>query len=883
MSNLKALLSPHSLTANAFHSPLGLGGEAPVLQWKLSSEKSGAFSLAWEVQAASTLKALLGDDADLFQSGKQTQLRINQCTYDGQPLASRRQVWWRVRVWDHTDTVSEWSECTSFELGLLNRSDWQADWVESTVKGGPRTCPPAPFFRKTFALRAQAKTARLHLSALGLYDCEINGHAISERVLAPGWTDFRKRVPVHSFDVSSFLREGENALGCILGEGWYSGHIANHHRQKYGERPSLLAQLEIVYEDGSSQVVVTDESWSTRTGPIPSNDLLMGESHDAREELIGWSQVECDPSGWAPVKTRPWPDIEPSPVAGPFVERHETLPIGPDQSPVNHEYFPWSGTKDTFDFGQNFTGRLRLRMRGKRGITVTIRHAEMLKPDGKIYTENLRSALCCDHYTLKGEGLEVYEPRFSFHGFRYAEISWRGSHEDLVIEKIEGRVLHTVMPPIGEFACSNPLLNQLQENIVWGLKSNYLEVPTDCPQRDERVGWTGDAQVFARTACFNRDVRAFFHKWMLDTRDAQYPLGEIPAIIPRTNDSPQDGGPAWSDANIICPWTIWRCYGDTRILKDHYVAMQRHLEFLIERSTDLIRAHPEAGGWEGFGDWLALDGGEQAEGHTLKDLIGTAFLAYDCELMVQIASALGQEEDATRYEEQHEAVKAAFNRRFVTADGYLASHTQTSYVLALRFELLPEDLRPFAAKRLVDLIRKKKTHLTTGFVGTPYLCHALEAHGYLDIAYELLEQETFPSWLFPVKNGATTIWERWDGWTPEKGFQNPEMNSFNHYAYGAIGAWMYESVAGLDLHPEVPGYRIIRFRPRPGGSLTWAEASLETPLGRASIRWERQDEELRLTLEVPVNAEAELDPPAGYLAPTTRLVSGKHELILHRV
>ena len=446
-----------------------------------------------------------------------------------------------------------------------------------------------------------------------------------------------------------------------------------------------------------------------------------------------------------------------------------------------------------------------------------------------------------------------------------------------------GIVLHTDLKPTGRFACSNPLLNQLQHNITWGQKSNFLEVPTDCPQRDERLGWTGDAQAFIRTASFNMDMREFFHKWMRDVAEAQREPGGIPSVVPNPDivDWEDDGGPAWADAAIICPWTIYLCYADRTILQENYPVMRRYMEFLAKhKCKGHIRAHPDVDKWGGYGDWLALDGSGILEGLTSRDLIGTAFYAYDATILAEVACILGLESEAAEWRRLRGEIVEAFQRRFVTPEGLVMPGTQTAYVLALHFDLLPSEIRGTAAAELARLIEKRDWHLATGFVGTPYLLETLENAGRLDIAYRLLEQETFPSWLFPVKNGATTIWERWDGWTPEKGFQDKGMNSFNHYAYGAVGDWMYRSVAGIELDPREPGYRHIIFRPRPGGTLTWAEARLDTAQGTAAIRWDLDGASLRLKFTVPAGSRATLSSPEGYEADRVAFEPGDYEIAL---
>ncbi|MBC2594406.1 family 78 glycoside hydrolase catalytic domain [Ruficoccus amylovorans] len=734
----------------------------------------------------------------------------------------------------------------------------------------------------------------MFITALGLYEARLNGQVVGDRVLTPGWTDYRKRVPYQSYDVSALVRPGENVLGAILGDGWYCGHISWLDRQQYGERPAVLVRLKISYADGRTRSIVTDEQWRWARGAVVKADLLMGEEFDARLELPGWAEPGYDDEDWAPAEVFvPDPLPELNEALCPPVRRMETLePVEVRESEVTEE----DGTVRPvriYDFGQNFAGRVRLKANAARGKVVRLRHAEVLNPDGSIYTLNLRGAKATDTYTCRGGGEECWEPRFTFHGFRYveADVSGWGSDDRLELSAV---VLHNDLALTGSFRCSHEGLNQLQHNILWGQKSNFLEVPTDCPQRDERLGWTGDAQVFVRTACFNMDVREFFHKWMRDLRDTQSARGGIAITAPYMSfvpsDDPnrewmdEDGGPAWADAVVICPWTIYLCYGDEQILRDNYESMARYVEFIrLHRSRDLIRSHPGLGGWGGFGDWLAKDGSEGFEGRTPRDLIGTAFFAYDAELMAKIATILDREDDAAAYRELRGTIVEAFRRRFVTPEGKLTSDTQTSYLLALHFDLLPEEARKVVAADLVRDIEQHGWHLTTGFVGTPYLLDVLEDTGHLDVAYRLLEQETYPSWLFPIRNGATTIWEHWDGWTPEQGFQHPRMNSFNHYAYGAVGAWMYRSLAGIELDPQEPGYRKIVFRPRPGGTIRWAEATLESPQGLIAIKWELDaDQGLSVELEVPAGSRACFDPPTGYGFSGGELESGSHRFKINR-
>jgi alpha-L-rhamnosidase len=752
-----------------------------------------------------------------------------------------------------------------------------ATWIASSIAGGKWTTAPAPCLRKSFHLGHPVQSARLFITALGLYECEINGQHVGDEIFAPGWTNYRKRVQCQVYEVKDHLRVGENVLGAILGDGWYCGYMAWFGRQVYGDRPRLLARLEVTLADGSQTTLVSDSSWKTVTGPITESDFLMGETYDARLELGAWSQPGYDESRWNPVEIAPPAEpIELVPRLGPPVRRIEEI------RPVSERKID-EGKVRIFDLGQNFTGRAAITLKCAGVTQIKLRFAEVLTPEGMLYTENLRKARCTDVYICRGGSAESWEPRFTFHGFRYVEVSGLASEDSL---ELTGIVLHSEMQPTGVFRCSHEGLNQLQHNIVWGQKSNFLEVPTDCPQRDERLGWTGDAQVFVRTAAFNMDVRTFFHKWMQDVRDAQLADGGVPCVVPDPcfeGDWRADGGPAWADATIICPWTIYLCYGDREILAENYDCMRGYMDFLAQhRCLGRIRNHPDAVKWGGFGDWLALDGGGKLEGITPCDLIGTALYAYDADIMAKSADALGLADEAKKYRALHREIVDAFRHRFVTPEGLVASGTQTAYVLALHFGLVDESVRAAAVRELVRDIETRKNHLATGFVGTPYLLDVLEKGGRLDVAYKLLEQETFPSWLFPVRNGATTIWERWDGWTADKGFQDKGMNSFNHYAYGAVGAWMYSTVAGLELDPQAPGYVHILFRPRPGGAITWAEASLKTASGHAAIRWDLEGDSLRVKLTVPAGSRGTFQAPTGYAYEETNFSEGEHELVLKK-
>lgn len=842
----------YHLTCEYRENPLGIDVVRPRLAWRLRSDRRGVRQTAYRVVAASSPDTLPGQNS-LWDSGRVESDQSSHVVYEGPALASGQRVHWRVTVWTDGGVVE--SEVAWWEMGLLARADWVGEWIGGSQVGGPQTTSPAPCLRRAFEVARPVAQARLYATAIGVYECLLNGTTIGKDLLTPGWTDYTKRIQYQVYDVTSLVGIGENVIGAMVGDGWAVGHIAWMGRQRYVDRPRFLAQLVLTFDDGTRQIVATDRDWSVSSGPILESDFLMGESYDARRELAGWASPGYDASAWCPAVVFAYNGAALVATNGPTVRRQEELP------PVSIRLLPdFVNPRWVFDFGQNLVGRVRLRASGRAGKTVSIRHAEALNPDGTLYTANLRTARNTDFYTFKGEGEETFEPRFVFHGFRYVELG--GFPGEPTADTLAAIVIHSDTPLSGTFECSDPLINQLQRNIVWSQKGNFVDVPTDCPQRDERLGWTGDAQVFIDTAAFNMDVAAFFSKWMQDLEDAQDSTGAYPAIAPNPDVWPIiEGGPAWADAGIIVPWTVYRTYGDTLILEKHYESMCRFIDFLTITSRNNIRCYPDYEGWKGFGDWLALDGSDGREGGTSKELIGTAFYAHSARLMAKIARVLGKSADAGRFDALANDVRDVFVNTYVNSDGSIIGGTQTSYILALQFGLLPEGLRPKAAAELARNIRQRDNHLSTGFVGTPYISEVLSENGYLDIAYTLLNQTTWPSWLYSVTQGATTIWERWDGWTHDKGFQDPTMNSFNHYAYGAIGSWLYAVVAGIGLDPDRPGYKHIIMRPLPGGGLTSVRAELESTYGSIRSAWTVENGDFDWRITIPANTTATIYVP----------------------
>lgn len=805
--------------------------------------------MAYRILCASSEEILSEGKGDLWDTGKVASDESIHIVYEGKPLPSRQRVWWKVQVWDKEGEKSDWSEVSYWEMGLLEENDWQAKWIGADLQGGKWTTVPCPFLRREFTLKQSIAKARLYVTALGLVEVSLNGRRVGDVLFGPGWTDYRKRVQYDVYDISDLLNEGENCIGSILGDGWYCGYLGCKGRQTYGDRPRMFLQLEVEYVDGCRECITSDEQWTFAYGPILESDFLKGESYDARLEFPGWNSPGFMQDDWRAVKPFADPGLSLVARRGPPVRKVEELKPKEISTIVIPGFV--EERRSLFDLGQNMVGFVRLKVKGKAGQTVKLRHSEILDEEGRPYYENLCSAVSIENYTLKGTGeIEVFEPHFTSHGFRYVELF--GYDGEVDEDTVTGIVIHSDTPKTGMFECSDELVNQLQSNIDWGQRGNFMEVPTDCPQRDERMGWTGDAQIFIRTAAFNRDVASFFTKWQQDMADGQTESGAIARFAPSVFiDHRENGGPGWADAVIICPWIIYCCYGDTRLLERHYDSMRAFITYLENNSKDYVHAY-EGSLWQGFGDWLSI------KAETPKDLLGTAFFAYSVSLLGKIAGILGKKEDEEYLLALREKIGEAFQEKYISNEGQVASGTQTACVLALHFGLAKEKDRPAVLKALVADIEKRGMQLSTGFVGCSYLPYALSNEGRLDVAYALLQQTKWPSWLYAVTQGATTIWERWDGWTHDKGFQAPRMNSFNHYAYGSIGEWLYSVVAGLDIDPECPGYKKIIIRPQPGNVMTYAKVEFQSVRGPIKVSWKVKDELFSLEVSIPANTKAEV-------------------------
>ncbi|MGC4038300.1 MAG: glycoside hydrolase family 78 protein [Chitinophagaceae bacterium] len=823
-----------SLLTENLSNPIGIDVKQPRFSWQLSSAKRNITQTAYEIK-------LNDGKTPFWNSGRINTDQSVHVKYNGPALQSGKKYNWSVRVWDNMGKASAWSLPGFFQTAFFSAAEWKAKWIEAGFTEDATR--PSPYFRKKFTAGKKIASATAYITSHGLYEAQINGKKVGDAFLTPGWTSYNKRLQYQVYDVTTLLQQGNNAVGVVLGSGWYRGHLAwENNKDLYGKKLGLLFQLDIAYTDGSTESVISDNSWKSSEGSITYAEIYDGETIDARKEKTGWSTASFDDKDWSAVTTVDF--------------KNDNLLAEYNQPVKKHEVFKALRVLTTpkgekvIDFGQNLVGWVIVKVNGNAGDKITIKHAEVLDKAGNFYIENLRAAKATGTYILKGGAEETFEPHFTFYGFRYIKIE--GYPGEIKPENFTAVALYSDMPATGTFSCSNPLINQLQHNIQWGQNGNFLDVPTDCPQRDERLGWTGDAQVFSRTATYNRNVDNFFVKWMRDVAADQQPSGSVPFVVPNVLGDGAGASTGWADVATIVPWNIYMAYADTQILANQYESMKAWVRYMQEHSkNDLWNT-----GFH-FGDWLFYRPDDDNDGRaavTDKYLIAQCFYANSVQLLIKAAKVLGKEEDVISYTSLIQKIKDAFVKEYMTPNGRLVSGTQTAYVLALNFDMLPESLRSQAAERLAKNVESYDNHLTTGFLGTSYLPHVLTRFGYDSVAYKLLLQDSYPSWLYPVKMGATTIWERWDGQKTDSSFQTPGMNSFNHYSYGAIGDWMYRTVAGL--REGAPGYKQIIVQPHIGGNLTEANADLKTYYGNASSHWKIANGKLQMDVEVPVNTTA---------------------------
>lgn len=841
------------LTVENLSNPIGIGVKAPRFSWKLVSAKRNVRQTAYEIQVKEGGKTV-------WSSGKVASEASIFNKYAGSPLVSDSKYTWQVRVWDNQGNTSKWASGT-FGTALLNTNDWKAKWISSGLKSDTVN-GIVPMFRKSFSAKKIA-SAKVYVTSRGLYEVQINGKRMGDSYLAPGWTSYDKHLQYQTYDVSTMLSEGKNAIGVLLGSGWYRTRLGWENKQNiYGKETALLFQMVIKYADGTTETVVSDTSWKVSNSHILSSEIYNGEIQDARLVQKNYSTATFDDSKWTPVVAKDFPiDYITASINEPIRKQEHIKPIAVLTSPKG---------ETILDFGQNLAGWVAVSIQGKSGDQIKLSHVEMLDKKGTPYFENLRSAKAQATYTLSGNGVETFEPHFTTFGFRYVKVE--GITGKINPNDFTAIALYSDVKKTGSFETSNASVNKLQSNIQWSQRGNFLDVPTDCPQRDERLGWTGDAEVFSRTAAYNFNVDQFFAKWLIDVAADQKENGAVPFVIPNVLkgsgfDMPV-GAAGWSDASIIIPYNMYVSYGDKEIVERQYPSMKAYLGYVRGAAkNDLWNT-----GFQ-FADWLSyrVDDSKGMIGMksaiTDNYLVAQCFYAYNVEIMIKAATLLGKTEEVKDYQSLLERVRKAFQTEYMTASGKLISETQTAYILALQFDMLPENLRAQALERLVKNIESYEYHLTTGFLGTPFLNPVLTRFGRNDVAYKLLLQDTYPSWLYPIKaHGATTIWERWDSMKPDGTFQDPSMTSFNHYAYGAVGDWMYRTIAGIDTkEAEGAGYKSIIIKPELGGNLTYAKGSLETNYGLVSSSWKIENNKLILDVEVPANTNATIEFPTNKL------------------
>ena len=828
----------------------GIGMDQPRLSWLVETELQN-----WQ-QAGYEIEAYDADGQLIRQTGHVDSDQSVLVPWPFDPLQSRERIKLRVRVCDTQGRASDWSEAIPVETGLLHPEDWTAQFVTPTWDEDSSKSNPSPYLRREFELRGKIASARLYITALGLYEAQLNGQVVGDHVFAPGWTAYDQRLRYQTFNVTDLLQPGANTIGAILGDGWFRGRLGfgGGKRNLYGEHLALLAQLEIQYADGSSERLVTDGDWHAATGPILTNSIYDGETYDARLEHSGWSSPGFDDSAWRAVRSIEWNMNALEAPLGPPVRRTELIkPVSISQSP---------GGKTIVDFGQNLVGRLSITVKGPAGHTITLRHAEVLE-NAELGTRPLRFAEATDRYTLRGDETETWEPRFTFHGFRYAEVdNWPC---ELTIDDLRAIVIHSDLERTGWFETSDPLLNQLHQNVVWGMRGNFLDVPTDCPQRDERLGWTGDLEVFSPTASFLYDVSGFLQSWLRDLAvDQRKSGGRVPHVIPNIIGQNSAGAAAWADAATVVPWVLYQRFGDVQILVDQFESMCAWVDHIKSVASDGVL-------WDigfQFGDWLdpTAPPDKPAQARTDKAIVASAYFVHSADLVAKTAEVLGDTEAQQKYRQLAAEARVAFAREYITPAGRLMNDAETAYALALAFDLLPtSEQRQRAGERLDELVRESGYHIRTGFVGTPLICDALCSTGHYVAAYRLLLQQENPSWLYPVTMGATTIWERWDSMLPDGSINPGEMTSFNHYALGAVADWMQRTIGGLN--PAEPGYRRLEIHPRPGGGITHAQARHHTPYGMAECAWNIADEKINLDVVIPPNTTALVTLPGSHLAP----------------
>jgi len=873
-TSTQSVMSISNLRTEYKSNPLGLDTQTPRFSWVLTADERAQMQSAYQILVATSQANLDSNNGNAWDSGKVKSDETNQVVYAGSTLASQELYFWKVRVWDKANRVTEYTDAQTWKMGKLKFVDWKAEWIGHKVpyfKGDKYKdlhLPPSPFLRTEFIVNKPIKRAYISATALGLYEMRLNGERVGNDYFTPGWTDYNKRIYYQTYDVTHMLKQGDNAIGGILADGWYAGYIGygllvrlDKVRGYYGETPALLAQLDIEYEDGSTATIATDETWKASTGPILEADILMGETFDARKEFPAWDTAKFDDSKWtkATWKTRPGAKIEAYPGT-PVEVQEEITPLAITE--------PSKG-KYTFDLGKNFAGVVRLKVKGNKGDKIVMRFGELLNDDGTVMTENLRKARATNTYILKGTGeYEEWTPKFTYQGFQFVEAS--GFSEAPDVNTITGLRMNSTTPEAGniiveqdiDFGAETKLVEQLFKNIQTTQYANFFEVPTDCPQRDERLGWTGDAQIYARSASYVADVASFFTKWNVDLDDSQRYYGPYPNFAPFPYSRKDDHSSAWMDAGVIVPYEMYKAYGDTRMLEKAWHGMSHFMDYQADIADGTYLAPPSGKNW---GDWLAIGS------TTSTDFISAVYYGYDAQLMAEMAAALGKQEAAAYYSELFIKIRDAIQAEYMDDSGKLRDHNQTAYAMMIDMGLYPPAHLKSGVDYLVELVKANDNKLATGFLGVKHLLPALTHNGHQELAYTLFTRTEYPSWGFSVVNGATSIWERWNSYSKKEGF-NASMNSFSHYAFGSVVQWMFAQMGGIE--PITPGYKTISIKPyidlrNNAQTLNGVHAHYNSIRGEIKTYWKREAKQLILNVTIPVNTTAHVTIPDASLAKVT--------------
>ncbi|WP_282147945.1 family 78 glycoside hydrolase catalytic domain [Algibacter lectus] len=899
-------ISIKKVTVNYFENPLGIDDPHPSISWFMVSNERNKKQSAYQIKVASSEKALEDDNNLLWDSGKLNSHQNSQIRYAGSKLNSRQHCYFKIKVWDENDVASEWSDTNFWTMGLLNQTDWKAKWIgfktDDKNKKDTLHLPPAPYLRKSFSVNKTIQKATLYVTALGVFEIALNGEKIGQDLLTPGWTNYNKRIYYRTYDVSNTINQGENTLGAIIGDGWYAGYVGPkvlskpRNRELYGSHPALLSQLEIQYEDGTKKIIVSDESWKAKEGPIVYADLLMGTGYNANLELPNWNTSNYDDQNWDNVYIHEGTKGVLQAYPGNSIQIYDEIKPIEITEPTKGTY--------VFNMGQNFAGHARLQVQGNKNDTIIMRFGERLYDDGKLMTENLRFARATDTYILKGEGVEIWEPKFTYHGFQYVEVTGLKNKPDH--NTITGISFGSSIPMESSFTSSDTILNKMFENVIWTQRSNFMEVPTDSPQRDERLGWLGDVQIFSKSALYNANLGAFNKKWFADVRDAQYDFGPYSVFAPQPYPKLEWFSPGWMEAGVMVPYNTYKFYGDTKIVEDHYESMTRFMDYHIEKSKN-DKFYPEDSWAEakpkgGFGDWLSM-----TDKHLAHDIMASMYYQYALKIMAEMSAAIGNQEKADYYQSTYKTSVAAFIKHYLNENGKFqidetiygdgkgyfegekgfTGHTQSAYATAIYFDILPEALKIKAGEHLVNLLEENDNLPSSGILGIRQLLPALSKIGRSDLAYKILLKKEYPSWGFQIANGATTIWERWNSYTPEKGFNgemNAKMNSFNHYAFGAFSQFLFSDMAGINTKDA--GFNKIIIRPKLGDkSLTNVHGEYGSINGKIVSSWSINDNTFSLDVEIPVNTTAKVFVPAKKdytIKESSTPITGKKLKILER-